>query len=55
MGGGKKKLCTTEDYPQQLKGGELSCAKCCARSDDASELCDPVSKFGDSLFCDPRS
>jgi len=51
MSGREDKLCTTEDYSKLLKGGEVSCAKCCARSDDASELCDPVLKFEDNLFC----
>jgi hypothetical protein len=55
MIGRKEKLCSTEDSSQLFKGGDASCSKCCARSDDPSELCDPVQKFGDNLFCDPRS
>ena len=51
MSGREDKLCETEDFSKLTKGGELSCAKCCARSDDASELCDPVEKFEDNLFC----
>ena len=52
IGEGNKKLCVTEDVSQLTKGGEVSCAICCARSDDKSQLCDPVRKFGDNLFCD---
>jgi hypothetical protein len=45
------KLCETNDVSRLLKGGEASCAICCARSDDESELCKPVAKFEDNLFC----
>jgi len=52
MSSEKEKLCTTDDYSQLTKGGEVSCAKCCARSDDPAELCDPVHGKGSNLFCD---
>ncbi len=55
MAGGKDKLCTTDDFSQHFTSGDSSCAKCCARSDDPAELCDPVEKFGDNLFCDPKT
>ncbi len=51
MSGREDKLCTTDDYTRLLKGGEVSCFKCCASSDDASELCEPVQKSEDNLFC----
>lgn len=52
IGEGRKKLCVTQDVSQLAKGGGMSCSICCARSDDQFELCDPVQKFGDNLFCD---
>ena len=47
-----EKICATEDFSQLTKGGDVSCAKCCARSDDPAKLCDPVPGKGASLFCD---
>jgi hypothetical protein len=47
-----EKICATEDFSQLTKGGDVSCAKCCARSDDPAKLCDPVLSKGDNLFCD---
>jgi hypothetical protein len=48
----REKLCATEDISQLTTGGDVSCAKCCARSDDPAELCDPVHSKGANLFCD---
>ncbi len=51
-----RKFCTIEDLEELrselMKGGEVSCAKCCARSDDPSKLCDPVESPGSNLFCE---
>jgi hypothetical protein len=55
MAGGKEKICTSDDHSQLFKSGSSSCAICCASSDDPAELCDPVEKFGDNLFCDPKT
>jgi hypothetical protein len=52
IGEGNRKLCGTEDISELTKGGSMSCAICCVRSDDPKLLCDPVSKVGDNLFCD---
>jgi len=52
IGEGNRKLCGTEDISELTKGGCMSCAICCARSDDPKLLCDPVMKSGDNLFCD---
>ncbi len=57
---GTGKICGIED-PEELRsaltkeGGSASCAKCCATSDDPEHLCDPVTKKGENLFCDPRT
>jgi hypothetical protein len=52
LGEGNSKLCAFQDGSLVTKGGGMSCAICCGRSDDPAELCDPVEKSGDSLFCD---
>ena len=52
LGEGNRKLCASQDVSQLTKGGGMSCAICCARSDDPKLLCDPVRKFGENLFCD---
>jgi hypothetical protein len=52
IGEGNRKLCGTEDISELAKGGSMSCAICCARSDDPKLLCDPISKVGENLFCD---
>jgi len=52
IGEGNRKLCASQDVSQLTKGGGMSCAICCARSDDPKLLCDPVRKFGENLFCD---
>ena len=52
IGEGNRKLCASQDVSQLTKGGDMSCAICCARSDDPKLLCDPVRKFGENLFCD---
>jgi hypothetical protein len=59
MTSGTGKICGIED-PDELRsalsegGGDVSCAKCCATSNDADQLCDPVFEKGENLFCDPR-
>ncbi len=59
MKSGTGKICGIED-PEELRsaltegGGSVSCAKCCATSDDPGHLCDPVFSKGDNLFCDPK-
>jgi hypothetical protein len=50
------KICNISD-PEQLRSvviesGDLSCAKCCARSNDPAKLCDPVSPPTVNLFCE---
>jgi hypothetical protein len=53
------KICNVQDI-EELRGvlseggHSVSCAKCCATSDDAQQLCEPVYKKGKNLFCDPR-
>ena len=55
MKGASDKICTISD-PEQLRpfvieSGDLSCAKCCARSNDPANLCEPVAAT-DNLFCE---
>ncbi len=58
MSYGSSKICCIDD-PNELraellkaKGSEFSCARCCARSDDPSKLCEPVTSPGGNLFCE---
>ncbi len=58
MKGKKEKICEIQN-PDELrsvllkeKGGEVTCAICCANSHDESELCSPVKNPGTNLFCD---
>ena len=57
MKGEREKICNIQDAEQLrsvlVKGGKMSCAICCATSDDSSELCSPVKTAGTNLFCDP--
>jgi len=56
MMSGSDKLCTIEDpadlRSELMRGGDMSCARCCARSDDPSKLCEPVKSPNVNLFCD---
>ncbi len=56
MKGEKEKMCNIQD-PEQLrelliKSGDWSCVKCCARSDDPENLCEPIKAPNTNLFCD---
>ncbi len=53
---GKEKVCEIKD-PAELRsiissGGEVSCAKCCATSNDPRDLCAPVMRPKANLFCE---
>jgi len=55
---GSKKICDIKD-PGELrseilkdKGGEMTCATCCAVSHDASSLCRPVKTVDAKMFCE---
>lgn len=56
MSSGSSKICGITDpnelRSQLMKGSELSCARCCAKSDDPSRLCEPVSSSEANLFCE---
>ncbi len=56
MAATREKICEIEDVDRLrkvvMKSGDISCAKCCARSDDPSSLCAPVSSPNKNLFCE---
>ncbi len=51
-----RKICDIKEIDELreavIASGDLSCAKCCARSNDASRLCDPVVPPNKNLFCE---
>lgn len=55
---GSKKICEIQDTSElrseilRDKGGEMSCATCCAVSHDAANLCNPVKTKDAKIFCD---
>jgi len=58
MEGRRQKICEIQD-PDELrseilkdKGGEWSCATCCAVSHDGSDLCNPVKTEDAKMFCE---
>ena len=56
MAGKEEKICNIND-PEQLRpyvveSGDFSCAKCCARSTDPANLCQPVTPANVNLFCE---
>ena len=56
MAGEKQKICNVSD-PEELRpfvteSGDFSCAKCCARSKDPANLCQPVTPSNVNLFCE---
>ncbi|MGE4542512.1 MAG: hypothetical protein AB7D06_00250 [Pedobacter sp.] len=56
MTGKKQKFCEIQDTEELrshlIQGGKMTCAKCCATSNDPEELCEPVKTPGANLFCD---
>jgi hypothetical protein len=58
MEGRTEKICEIYD-PDKLrsvllkeKGGEVTCAKCCAVSHDEADLCSPIKTQDAKLFCE---
>lgn len=58
MEGRRKKICEISD-PDELrseilrdKGGEVTCAKCCAVSHDEADLCSPIKTEDAKMFCE---
>jgi len=58
MEGRREKICEIKD-PDKLreallheKGGNVSCAICCAVSHNEEDLCSPVKTPGANIFCD---
>lgn len=51
-----KKVCDIDNVSELretvIASGDLSCARCCARSNDPSRLCEPVASTDKNLFCE---